>query len=262
MGKSGGAQTAATNAAKWAANSDRILQQQFARQGIRWRVEDAQAAGLHPLYALGGAPATYTPSASQVSFGGDSDGARMGRALASAGQDVGRAVMAQATQQERELHKANLALIASQIGENDARRAYYLSQAGRGGQNVGAPFPGFPSVPPSATVFPIKGGKRIEEHPLHSGAVELTAPPQMSRDPKDPSRTAARNPFWARHEVMPGFDLHLPYSEEGPAEALQMPWYAHLFLTMPKNTFEWLKDFRESRLRSRRGPAVSGRIRR
>lgn len=37
------------------------LQREFAQHGIQWRVEDARRAGLHPLYALSGAGATYSP---------------------------------------------------------------------------------------------------------------------------------------------------------------------------------------------------------
>ena len=37
-------------------------QREFAQHGIRWKVEDAKAAGLHPLFALGGSGATFSPS--------------------------------------------------------------------------------------------------------------------------------------------------------------------------------------------------------
>lgn len=36
-------------------------QKQFAQQGIRWRVQDAEAAGLHPLAALGASGAQFSP---------------------------------------------------------------------------------------------------------------------------------------------------------------------------------------------------------
>ena len=36
-------------------------QKQFAQHGIRWKVEDAKAAGLHPLYALGANTHSFTP---------------------------------------------------------------------------------------------------------------------------------------------------------------------------------------------------------
>lgn len=64
-------------------------QKDFAQQGIRWKVEDAKAAGIHPLFALGASTSSYSP----VSFGSTAD-TSMPNALASMGQDVGRAITA------------------------------------------------------------------------------------------------------------------------------------------------------------------------
>jgi len=43
-------------------NQNIQLQKDFAQHGIRWRVEDAKAAGIHPLAAVGAAGASYSPS--------------------------------------------------------------------------------------------------------------------------------------------------------------------------------------------------------
>lgn len=43
----------------WKKNAN--LQRQFAKMGIRWRVADAKAAGLHPLAALGSSGASGSP---------------------------------------------------------------------------------------------------------------------------------------------------------------------------------------------------------
>ena len=40
---------------------NRRAQEDFAKKGIRWRVADAEAAGLHPLAALGAQPAAAQP---------------------------------------------------------------------------------------------------------------------------------------------------------------------------------------------------------
>lgn len=74
------------------------LQQDFAKKGIRWRVKDAEAAGIHPLYSMGASLPTFQPS--PLNIGADNS---MGTALAQAGQDIGRAVSATATQPERDL---------------------------------------------------------------------------------------------------------------------------------------------------------------
>lgn len=72
-------------------------QREFAQQGIRWRVQDAEAAGIHPLYALGAQTNSFSP----VSLGTTTD-TSLGSAVASAGQDVSRAMNATRTAPERE----------------------------------------------------------------------------------------------------------------------------------------------------------------
>ena len=59
--------------------SNAALQREFARYGIRWKVEDAKAAGLHPLYAIG----AITPSA-QASY----QSPQLGAGLAQAGRQL------------------------------------------------------------------------------------------------------------------------------------------------------------------------------
>ncbi len=94
--KSSGASSAASKAAEQSA-ADRDLQLKFAQEGIRWRVEDAQKAGIHPLYAMGAALPTYSPSSQ--SFANQRAG--MGDSISAAGQDLSRAFAAQQTKQER-----------------------------------------------------------------------------------------------------------------------------------------------------------------
>jgi len=61
------------------------FQREFAQMGIRWRVADAKAAGIHPLYALGSSGASAAPISVGDSYG---------PVLAEAGQDISRAMMA------------------------------------------------------------------------------------------------------------------------------------------------------------------------
>ncbi|UDN67507.1 DNA pilot protein [robinz microvirus RP_35] len=68
-------------------------QREFAQMGIRWKVEDAKAAGVHPLYALGAQTHSYSP----VQVGDQS----VGRALGDFGQNLGRAYNANATREEQ-----------------------------------------------------------------------------------------------------------------------------------------------------------------
>lgn len=76
-------------------------QKEFAQNGIRWKVADAKAAGLHPLAALGAQTSGYTPSA----VVGDSPDFSFLRDI---GQDVGRAIDAKSTASERAANKAKI----------------------------------------------------------------------------------------------------------------------------------------------------------
>lgn len=46
---------------KSAADKQADLQKDFAQKGIQWKVKDAKAAGIHPLYALGANTVSYSP---------------------------------------------------------------------------------------------------------------------------------------------------------------------------------------------------------
>lgn len=114
-----------------AANAEKLNQlnyehqKEFAKNGIRWKVADAKAAGLHPLAALGASTAQYTPA---TAIGDSPDWSF----LADAGQSIGRAVDAKRTQQERveqqQKQDAAFALKAeNQKAENDLIRAQTAS---------------------------------------------------------------------------------------------------------------------------------------
>lgn len=78
------------------AREQMAAQKEFAKQGIRWKVEDARRAGIHPLYAVG-APA-QSPSPVALNFQPQGN---MARGIAAAGQNVSRAVQATMTDSER-----------------------------------------------------------------------------------------------------------------------------------------------------------------
>lgn len=109
------------------------MQKEFAQNGIRWKVADAKAAGLHPLAALNAYTTSYQPSNTAFT----SDLAEVSRDL---GQGVQRAIEAKATEEERAADRAyqiqsrdnSLRLQRLQIkqAENDvARQQFELSQA-------------------------------------------------------------------------------------------------------------------------------------
>ena len=75
-------------------------QKEFAQNSIQWRVQDAQKAGIHPLYAMGNSPG-YTPSSSM-------DTGALGQGVANAGNAFAQ-TMGQLQMQNAYLQNAKLA---------------------------------------------------------------------------------------------------------------------------------------------------------
>lgn len=111
---------------------NRELQKQFAKEGIQWRVADARAAGIHPLAALGAQTASFSPI--QL---GTSPESGMGNALASAGQDIGRAISATSTTAGR----ANQQVQALQLENMSLQNDLLRSQIAKNVSQVGPPMP-------------------------------------------------------------------------------------------------------------------------
>lgn len=85
----------ANSLARGQAQANRKLQEQFAQSGIQWRVADAKAAGIHPLYALGANTPTYTPVSANFTAPDYSFVGRMG-------QDLGRGLQRSALNKQRQ----------------------------------------------------------------------------------------------------------------------------------------------------------------
>lgn len=84
------------NSAQNVAGMNYEAQKEFAQNGIRWKVEDAKRAGIHPLYALGASTQGYSPSGGYTGDYGISD------AAAYFGQGYERAQQAKMTKEERD----------------------------------------------------------------------------------------------------------------------------------------------------------------
>lgn len=193
---------------------DREMQREFAQNGIRWRVEDAKAAGLHPLFALGAQVPAYTP----VSVGDTS----MGASISEMGQNISRAVAAQSTPYEREAQKLQLALLRSQIGESDARRDLYRSEAfGNMNQVVTFPVPDASEgvisewQPDAIAGF----GQQIHDagESPPQGQFISQAPTVIQTGP-NPGKTAGPGtPMWNKFNVDDGVSVYLPGGIQGDA---------------------------------------------
>ena len=84
------------NSAQNVASMNYEAQKEFAQNGIRWKVEDAKRAGIHPLYALGASTQGYSPSFGYTGDYGIAD------AAAQFGQGYERAQQAKMTKEERD----------------------------------------------------------------------------------------------------------------------------------------------------------------
>lgn len=131
------------------AQQNMALQRQFAQEGIRWKVDDAKAAGIHPLYALGANTTSFSP----VSISGGSS-SNWSDTLGSMGQDISRAMQATRTGPERVDAFTRTAQALDLEGkklDNDIKRASLASAVAKVRQSqVG---PSFPELVPRAQEF-------------------------------------------------------------------------------------------------------------
>lgn len=102
-------------------NAQVLLEQTMMRNRPSWAVEGAKAAGIHPLVALGMSP--YQGGAS-IQVGDQGDNGSVLTDLASAGQDVSRAIAAYQTKEQRQVTEAMTALQLERAGlENELLRS-------------------------------------------------------------------------------------------------------------------------------------------
>lgn len=97
------------------------FQRDLAQHGLRWRTEDAQRAGLHPLVGAGINPAQGGWSG--PAFVGAPESRRGSGVTASYSQDVSRARAATMTAEEKEIRALELARLQADTAESFARKA-------------------------------------------------------------------------------------------------------------------------------------------
>lgn len=114
------------------AQQNMAMQKEFAQMGIRWKVEDAKAAGLHPLAALGAQTSSFSP----VSVGGEAPKMDLG----SLGQDLSRAFKATMSKEERDESEARKISLEKGKLENELLRSQLNRTAPTSGQ-IGPPIP-------------------------------------------------------------------------------------------------------------------------
>jgi len=199
------------------------LQKDFAQKGIQWRAEDAKAAGISKLYALGANTTSYSP----VSVGGS----QVPSALSSAGQNIGRAVDATQSQLGRAGHLAT-EIAATQLEglkiDNDIKRTELLSKA-----NVRTQ----PGTPPA---YPITNDETV---PVMDGQGDAKIRLQRNLTPagNEPNRSFGTNPEVDMWRTKFGYAPEVP-QELGEAHESQPLAAAQWFLRnkiMPSLSEGW-----------------------
>lgn len=178
-------------------------QKEFAQHGVRWRVEDAKAAGLHPLYALGAQLPSFSPS-----FASGED--PLASSIADAGQHVGRAIAAQQTAQEREAAQLQLEILKKNLEESDARILLLQSEAARNvqGWNEAGAFP-----TDNFGVMPEGQAPQINR-----GMVEQIPSQVATSSANDISVGAGELYAWRKYNVAPDLQMLLPGGAQGNIE--------------------------------------------
>lgn len=107
------------------ANKQMALEREFAQNGIRWRVEDAVAAGLNPLVGAGASSASYSPVGTAFNvMPADNSVRNIGlSALSGMGQDLFRSVLAGSSASDKALEASKLKIAESQASEAADRAA-------------------------------------------------------------------------------------------------------------------------------------------
>lgn len=155
-----------------AAKREYEQQKEFAKSGIQWKVEDARAAGIHPLYALGASTVSYAPQ----SVGGNAAGPTSDYSFMSdAGQNLGRAIDATRSQNAKAEALA-LTLAETQIRgaqlDNDIKLAQLNSAYGLTRQAGGTP-----PLPTANTQYAIPGQSGTPSIDGPTAKIEKTYPP-------------------------------------------------------------------------------------
>lgn len=184
-------------AQKDAASKEFQRQRQFAQEGIQWRVRDAMAAGVHPLYAIGANTPTYSP-AQFVDPGFSS-------AFGSMGQALGRSARAGSSADTNEMIDLQKQLLRAQIGREQANTAATWSRIDERLQGQVGPgiMPG-PSDPAAMHSGQTPGDARGRD------IVRITPSESESRSSADSGYAAAIPPGLQQYDLGQGLRFTLP----------------------------------------------------
>lgn len=142
----------------------------FAKKGIRWKVNDAKAAGLHPLAALGAQTTSFNPVSVGSVLPGDNGWYNN---LSDMGQNLGRAVEANMTRDE----KYDTLVKGMTIQRMGLENQLLQSQIARSAQINQPAFPGSSNlIPGQGNSGAPPGTALISTRPMRRSAVDPNNP--------------------------------------------------------------------------------------
>lgn len=213
-------------------------QKEFAQKGIQWKVKDAKAAGIHPLFALG----AQTHSFSNVAGGNDYTG------LAQAGQDIGRAIDATRNGKERvDAYTSELQKLQLQRGHMENQLlAIQIAKTKQAGHPPASPSPNNPHLIPGQGDSPGIENKAMERQGWdnanphrEAGAISEIGysqsgtgyAPVFSKDFTDRSEDdiAAKIGWWMRNRVPQTFNITGSHKPPFPAPKGEY-WMYHPYM--------------------------------
>lgn len=222
------------------------MQREFAKMGIQWRVEDAKAAGLHPMFALGAQLPMFSPNAMSVME--DRSGEMVGKAVSGAGRSFSESYY---REKALEVQAAAAQKDIAQAGYFDALAA--KERQGRVGQ---PPVPdsvvtqGSITLPGWESSSPLS--RQLQEESGKWERTEIKAAPTFSRDSQENAALAGSRPMWQAWQIRSDSSgksmmMDIPWSDEGPMESLrEMPvWMMPEFVrhNMQRYGGDWLVEF-------------------
>jgi len=220
------------------------LQREFAQNGIRWKVADAKAAGIHPLYALGAQTHSFNPIVMED---------KLGQGISQAGQDIGNALI----RNQPASYQQNLAeLLSIKQMDNNVRKGdlentlleMQIENLKKAGNGLGVqPEDGLAG--PMASQAPnVPGGS----YSSGEGMIDKKAVEQASHKIGAQHIVAGNHPAFELRYLAPNMPMILPYAQGQSTEELisEMSNAAWAGLVLRNKRFfgkGWMKDLVDSR---------------
>lgn len=214
-------------------------QKEALQNSIRWRVADAKAAGIHPLYALG-APAF---NVSPVTYED-----KIGPAIQQMGQMMPDITRGKISEPERILQFEQYRNLVSQTDKNDAEAGYWRSM----GAKVLSDTRSVNTTPGLGVQNEMGQDPKGAGQGLQSGWYENKAAEQISGKYGKPWSSAGKNPAYQLRMMDDGLPMYLPIAEGDSAEEtideMSMPTWGGLLLRNARIFGPgWMKDMVNSR---------------